>query len=272
MDTPDWWEELTGIPNAGDPKQLAWKIQASFEIPGVRCDILRNHKEYTVPPAPKCVKWGMFLLDDMPYQDVQLKSLQSTLAYAQALQYWAEKANLPVPNEPCLLAMSICKLRWQMRRYTTFHDHDVFEGLAHRLPAAEIKEAPKPNPIEPLLAEGPTVPTAILVTSESMSITLSTSQAMLEEDSVATITTPAASAEEPANPPTPSKVASDTGSHLEQEYLKWVKVHSSHMAASVGSSATATVALVSGRELGTFWRKKNKPLWLFPVLPHQGAP
>ena len=181
LDTPNWLEELTTIPNAGDPKELAQKIQASFKIPGVRCDILGNHKEYTVPPAPKCVKQGMFLPDDMPYQDVQLKSLQSTLTYAQALQYWAKKANLPVPSEPHLLAMSIHKLRWQMRRYTTFHDCDVFEGLVHRLPAVEVKEAPKPNPVKPPLAEGPTIPTAIPVTLESTSVILSTSQVMLEE-------------------------------------------------------------------------------------------
>ena len=88
----------------------------------------------------------MFLPDDMPYQDVWLKFPWSTLAYAQALLYWAEKANPPVPSEPCLLVMSVHELRWQMRRYTTFHDHSVFEGLACGLPAAEVKEAPKPNP------------------------------------------------------------------------------------------------------------------------------
>ena len=34
-----------------------------------------------------------------------------TLAYAQALQYWAEKANLPVPIEPHHLAMCVHELR-----------------------------------------------------------------------------------------------------------------------------------------------------------------
>ena len=56
LDTPDWWEELTTIPDVGDPKKLAWKIHASFEIPGVRCETLGNQKEYTVPSAPKCIK------------------------------------------------------------------------------------------------------------------------------------------------------------------------------------------------------------------------
>ena len=232
--TPDWWEELRTISNVSDPKKLAQKIWASFEIPGVRYETLRNHKEYSVPPVPKCVKLGVFLQGNLPYQDVQLKSLQSILAYAQALQYWAEKANLLVPCEPCLLAMSIHELRQQMRRYTTFRDHNVFEGLAHRLPEVEVEEATKANPIKPLIAEGPIVSTTVPLTSESAPITLGTSPAISEEDLVTLITTPAASVDEPANPHTPLKVASDTGSHLEQEYLKWVKVHSSHMAASVG--------------------------------------
>ena len=101
-----------------------------------------------------------------------------------------------------------------MRRYTTFHDHNVFEGLVHGLPEVEVEEATRPNPIAPPLEEGPTVSTTILVTSESASIALSTSPAMLEEDSVAPITTPTALVDEPADPPTPLKVASDTGSHL----------------------------------------------------------
>ena len=100
-----------------------------------------------------------------------------------------------------------------MRRYTTFHDHNVFEGEAHGLPEVEVKEAPNPYPIEPLPAGGLTVSITIPVTLGSTSATLSTSPAMSEEDSVAPVTTPAALADELANPPTPLKVASDTGSH-----------------------------------------------------------
>ena len=80
-----------------------------------------------------------------------------------------------------------------MRRYTTFPDHDVFDGLAHWLPEAEVEEGPKPNPIKPLLEEGPIVSTTIPVTSDSMSIALSTSLAMSEEGSVIPITIPTAS-------------------------------------------------------------------------------
>ena len=95
LDTPDWWKELVTIPNVGDPKRLAQKIHASFEVLQVKCKTLRDHREYTVPPMPKCIQRNMFLSDassHLLYEDYQLKPLQKTLAYAQALQYWVEKA------------------------------------------------------------------------------------------------------------------------------------------------------------------------------------
>ena len=71
----------------------------------------------------------------------------------------------------------------------------------HGFPEVEIEEAPKPDPIEPLLVEGPTVSTAVLVTLGSMSVALSTSPAMSEEDLVTPVTTSAASVDELANLP-----------------------------------------------------------------------
>ena len=109
-----------------------------------------------VPPAPKCVKRDMFLVYDLSYQHVQLKPYQMTLAYAQALQYWAEEANPPAPSKPCLLAMSVCKLRWHMGKHTTFHDCNVFEGLANALPRAMVKDA-QPSPTGSSPAEDLTI-------------------------------------------------------------------------------------------------------------------
>ena len=235
LDTPNWWEELTTIPNAGDPKQLAQKICASFKIPGVRCETIGNHKEYTAPPAPKCIKQGMFLPNDLPYQDVWLKSPWRTLAYAQALQYWAEKTNPPVPGEPHLLVMNVCQLRWHMRRYTTFHDCNVFEGLVHGLPEAEVEETTQPDPIEPSVADSPTVLAIVVCVLENVSGTLIATPATSKEESVTCVTISTTMADEPADPPTPLKTTSDVRSPTESEYLRWVKVHSSCMAASVGS-------------------------------------
>ena len=52
LDTPNWWEELTVIPNVGDPKKLAQQIHISFKIPGVKCEILGNHN--CAPCAKMC--------------------------------------------------------------------------------------------------------------------------------------------------------------------------------------------------------------------------
>ena len=189
-------------------------------------------------PTPKCIQWDMFLSDTdshLPYQDCQLKPLWRTLAYAQALQYWTEKANPPVPGEPHHLGMCMHELRWHMKRCTIFSDHEVFEGLTHRLPGAEVEETTQSNPTEPLLADDPAVLPVAPSGLENMSATLITTPATSGEESVALVTTTAALVDELANPPTPSKTTGNARSPTEPEYLKWVKVHSSHMAASMGS-------------------------------------
>ena len=56
---PDWLKDLAAIPNVGDPERLAQKICTSFEVPRVRYETLRDHKEYTAPPAPKGIQWGI---------------------------------------------------------------------------------------------------------------------------------------------------------------------------------------------------------------------
>ena len=52
-----------------------------------------------------------------------------TKAYAHALQYWAEKSNLPAGGQPHQLAESIKELREEMRCYLSFTDQEVFEGV-----------------------------------------------------------------------------------------------------------------------------------------------
>ena len=61
----------------------------------------------TTPPVPKCPKRKMFLLVPnpcLPCQDYHQQQPLKTLAYAQGLQYWAEKANPPGPHEQHYLA------------------------------------------------------------------------------------------------------------------------------------------------------------------------
>ena len=94
-----------------------------------------------------------------------------TLAYAQALQYWAEEANPSAPSETPLLAMSILKLMWCMGKHTTFHDCDVFEGLTNALPRATVKDT-QPSPMMSSPADYPTASS-------------SASKAEIEEDALA---------------------------------------------------------------------------------------
>ena len=129
VNIPDWWRELVTIPTACDPGMLACIICTSFKVPWVRCKTFKDLGDYTVPPAPKCIQREMFLQvanSHLPFQDYWLKQLWRTLAYTQALHYWAEKANQLVTNEPHPLAMCVHELRWLMKLYTAFHDWNIF--------------------------------------------------------------------------------------------------------------------------------------------------
>ena len=62
-------------------------------------------------------------------QDIWLTQPQKTLAYGKALQYWAEKAQLPIPGNPCQLAESMLELWWMMAPLTMFMDEEVLEDV-----------------------------------------------------------------------------------------------------------------------------------------------
>ena len=82
----------------------------------------------------------MFLPNDSSYQDVWLKPQLLSLAYVWALQYWAEEANPPASGKPYHLAMGVRELKWHVRRYTTFSESDIFEGLANVVPEGEYQD------------------------------------------------------------------------------------------------------------------------------------
>ena len=56
--------------------------------------------------------------------------MEKTIAYAQALQYWVEKSNLPMMGQPCLLVRCILKLREMMEWYISFSDDTILDGVA----------------------------------------------------------------------------------------------------------------------------------------------
>ena len=63
-----------------------------------------------------------------PSQDFMEGQSQKTLAYAQALKYWAEKPNPAMLGQPCLLARSVQELRKVMEPYVAFSDDAILEG------------------------------------------------------------------------------------------------------------------------------------------------
>ena len=71
------------------------------------------------------------LLLDMWFgsKDFHLTQPQKTLAYVKVLQYWAEKAQPPIPGKPHQLAESMLELWHMMELLTTFTDEEVLEDV-----------------------------------------------------------------------------------------------------------------------------------------------
>ena len=64
---------------------------------------------------------------------------EKVVAYARALQYWAEQNDPPTGGEPHLLVESVLELREEVKWYLTFTDKEVFQGVA--IPKAEEEES-----------------------------------------------------------------------------------------------------------------------------------
>ena len=62
------------------------------------------------------------------------------VAYAQALQHWAEKTDPPAGGRSCLLAKSVEELREELGSYLSFLDEEEFKGL-DLLEKTSLKEA-----------------------------------------------------------------------------------------------------------------------------------
>ena len=123
LDMPCWWMELTAIPGVEDPQKLTQKIWASFSILEVRGKVFWG-QDYTT-----CLTWNMFLLDELFYQDVWQQPFLLTVAYAQGLQYWAEKLNLPGDPDFFPLARSVIELRERVKEHVMFTKWDIIHGL-----------------------------------------------------------------------------------------------------------------------------------------------
>ena len=75
------------------------------------------------------------------------------MAYAQALQFWAEKANPPSQGQPHLLVGSVLDLRETMKCYVSFPDKTIFSGIAiPEGPLTTQSEDTAPNNTQPAFA------------------------------------------------------------------------------------------------------------------------
>ena len=92
-------------------------------------------------------------------RDIQEVPREKVVAYARALQYWAEQDNLPARGKPCLLARSILELWEEVRWYFSFTDKEVFKGVP--LPEEDEEESLQtPGPTG--LPEAPCMPEPVL--------------------------------------------------------------------------------------------------------------
>ena len=121
------------VPGVDKYEKLAHEVQASFQLlksSSEQCRVKNNHQ---APPAPPCLCQKNFLLPPdsiITCQDIQEIQLERMMAYAWALQFWAEKVNPPTRGKPCLLAGSMIKLQEEMECYLSFSNEDVFKGVA----------------------------------------------------------------------------------------------------------------------------------------------
>ena len=154
--TLPWWEELKNIPCHTDYKEFAWKMHVSFKVPKA-CNWVKKVKlPCPATSTPSFGKHHFLSPRDLRFstQDIHLTQLQHTIAYARALQHWAEEVYPPVPGQPCHLARSVHDLQWAMELLITFADGDVFvtmvpskwtEITLPQLMKAIPQESPKSN-------------------------------------------------------------------------------------------------------------------------------
>ena len=136
--TPSWWMELSTIPGEDDTRKLARQVRASFGLPWQLQELDAGRTTLQAPPALPCLCQQRFMLPaDSIFASWDIREVprEKVVAYARALQYWAEQNDPPTGGEPHLLAKSVLELREEVKWYLTFTDEEVFQGVA--IPEAE---------------------------------------------------------------------------------------------------------------------------------------
>ena len=131
-------------------------MQASFSHPRSTREVKETKYYCHVPPAPPCLLRNSFQLPPntiFACQDIREIWREKTIAYAHALQYWAEKSDLATGGQPCWLAESVKELREEVRCYLSLMDKEVFEGmtLPEGIPTSPDEESQPPSETATLL-------------------------------------------------------------------------------------------------------------------------
>ena len=130
------------VPGVEDHKMLAWEVWASFQLPKRASELHKMENYHQAPPALLCLLWRNFLpLPNSIFAcwNIQEMQCEKMVAYAQALQYWAEKVDPPAEGRPCLLVKSVKELWEEMRCFLSFSDGEVFKGM---VPPEEMSTIP----------------------------------------------------------------------------------------------------------------------------------
>ena len=131
--TPSWWAELLAVPGVEDHKKLAREVWASFWLLQRMRELRMEEADLQAPPVPPCLHWQKFMPPARSIytsRDIREVPQEKAVAYARALQHWAERVDLPAGGRPCLLAESIKELRAEVKSYLSFSVEEVFQGVA----------------------------------------------------------------------------------------------------------------------------------------------
>ena len=96
--TPSWWMELSTVPGEDNTRKLARQVRASFRLPWQLQELDAERAILQAPPAPPCLHWQRFMppADSIfASQDIREVPREKVVAYARALQYWAEQNDPP---------------------------------------------------------------------------------------------------------------------------------------------------------------------------------
>ena len=76
----------------------------------VKCLTGGMENDSTLPPMPHCIEQDAFLplgTGNFASQDYRMRQPQKILAYAKVPQFWVERAQLPLPSQPCQLVACV---------------------------------------------------------------------------------------------------------------------------------------------------------------------